>query len=441
MSRCCTRTPGWPWRRPPRPASPGRFGQAARDVFARAAGAGLGDLDDAGLFRLLRRAARLALAAASRRPAPYAPILIVEDNHAIRATSCGCWSSRAATCVGRRRRSAWSARARCAPPWLISDVGVQEMDGSALLEAIRANHDLAATSVMLLTALDNRGASARRDGRRRRYLAKPFTAVELLEALGGLLLAEGPHRGGHRSPGGGARGAPAPSAFTGSLGGTALPDSSRLEAPGGGRSPTRSRGTQCSSPTSATSRRSPRSSVPRGGRTAHRYFERSCGPCWRRAPPEVHRRRPDGVSPTPGGGSPLPASRRAVSAALGMALAAHEFRGWLDQRFGGRGLPPFAIGVGLHAGEVHDLPARRHPQQGTTPIGNTVDVAARLEAASEELGLDGGAGRRACWARPATACRTGGRRRSPCAGTHLRRRRGVTDLLTNIDASDTAWRP
>jgi serine/threonine-protein kinase PpkA len=77
-------------------------------------------------------------------------------------------------------------------------------------------------------------------------------------------------------------------------------------------------------------------------------------------------------------GSPLPATRRAVSAALGMALAAHEFRGWMDKRFAQRGLPPFAIGVGLHAGEV--------AIEETTLAGDTVNVAARLEAASKELG-------------------------------------------------------
>jgi hypothetical protein len=89
---------------------------------------------------------------------------------------------------------------------------------------------------------------------------------------------------------------------------------------------------------------------------------------------------------TLGGGSPLPAPRRAISAALGMALATHEFRAWLDKRFAHRGLPPFAIGVGLHAGEVSICRLGSVLNKETTPIGDTVNVAARLEAASKELG-------------------------------------------------------
>jgi class 3 adenylate cyclase len=85
-------------------------------------------------------------------------------------------------------------------------------------------------------------------------------------------------------------------------------------------------------------------------------------------------------------GSPLPAARRAISAALAMALATHEFRGWLDQRFANRGLPPFAIGVGLHTGEVTICRLGTLQNKETTPIGDTVNIAARLEAASKELG-------------------------------------------------------
>ena len=74
------------------------------------------------------------------------------------------------------------------PDVVISDVGMPGMDGFALVEAIRAESVLAATAVMLLTALDDRasmrrGMTAGADD----YLAKPFTRVELLEALAGLL--------------------------------------------------------------------------------------------------------------------------------------------------------------------------------------------------------------------------------------------------------------
>jgi serine/threonine-protein kinase PpkA len=85
-------------------------------------------------------------------------------------------------------------------------------------------------------------------------------------------------------------------------------------------------------------------------------------------------------------GSPLPASRRAVSAALAMALATHEFRDWLDQRFGERALPPFAMGVGIHSGAVTLCQLGTQQNKELTPVGETVTLAARLESASEEMG-------------------------------------------------------
>ena len=69
-----------------------------------------------------------------------------------------------------------------------------------------------------------------------------------------------------------------------------------------------------------------------------------------------------------------------------MALVTHEFRAWLDKRFAHRGLPPFAIGVGLHAGDVSICRLGSILSQETTPTGDAVNVASRLEAASKELG-------------------------------------------------------
>lgn len=80
------------------------------------------------------------------------------------------------------------------------------------------------------------------------------------------------------------------------------------------------------------------------------------------------------------------AARRALAAGLGIALAAHEFRAWIDRRFAGRDLPPFAIGVGLHAGELSLCRFDAGEIVQATPIGDTVNVAARLESASKDLG-------------------------------------------------------
>jgi CheY-like chemotaxis protein len=74
------------------------------------------------------------------------------------------------------------------PDAVISDIGMPRLDGFGLLEAMRADPRLTATPVMLLTALDDRGSMRRgMTSGADDYLAKPFTRVELLEALNGVL--------------------------------------------------------------------------------------------------------------------------------------------------------------------------------------------------------------------------------------------------------------
>ena len=79
-------------------------------------------------------------------------------------------------------------------------------------------------------------------------------------------------------------------------------------------------------------------------------------------------------------------AHRAIQAALGMTLAAHRFKTWLDERFGGRGLADFAIGVGLHSGEVMMCFVGSGDRHEFTAIGDTVNLASRLEGKTKELG-------------------------------------------------------
>jgi class 3 adenylate cyclase len=60
--------------------------------------------------------------------------------------------------------------------------------------------------------------------------------------------------------------------------------------------------------------------------------------------------------------------------------------------------------VGLHAGEVTLCRLGTIQNKETTPIGDTVNTAARLEASSKELGWTVVASN-PCWSRLATACR------------------------------------
>jgi len=120
-------------------------------------------------------------------------ILIVEDDDAIRnniGRLLKLEGYEIATAINGREGMERVRELR--PDVVISDISMPEMDGFALLEAIRADRELAPTLVMLLTALDDR-ASMRRGmtSGADDYLAKPFTRVELLEGLTGLLKKRG----------------------------------------------------------------------------------------------------------------------------------------------------------------------------------------------------------------------------------------------------------
>ena len=120
-------------------------------------------------------------------------VLVVEDDDAIRANIARLLKLEGFEILAAVNGARGLEQARIArPDVVISDIGMPEMDGFALLEATRGDAQLASTSVMLLTALDDRasmrrGMTAGADD----YLAKPFTRVELLEALQGLLRKRG----------------------------------------------------------------------------------------------------------------------------------------------------------------------------------------------------------------------------------------------------------
>ena len=83
--------------------------------------------------------------------------------------------------------------------------------------------------------------------------------------------------------------------------------------------------------------------------------------------------------------SPLPAARRAISAALAMALATHEFRAWLEQRLrraACRHLPSASACIG---GEVRLSRMGASDSQDLTPVGDTLAGSA-LEATTRERG-------------------------------------------------------
>jgi adenylate cyclase len=88
-------------------------------------------------------------------------------------------------------------------------------------------------------------------------------------------------------------------------------------------------------------------------------------------------------------GAPLHQSdhaRRALITAREIMAAAEVFSPWVASRFAGRGLPPFAIGIGIHSGKaaVGNLGTERRVE--FTAIGDAVNLAARLESSTKDLG-------------------------------------------------------
>jgi len=273
------------------------------------------------------------------------------------------------------------------PDVVISDISMPQMDCFALLEAIRADASIASTPVMLLTALDDRasmrrGMTAGADD----YLAKPFTRIELLEALTGLLKkkvrleqsieqAVSEHETGLRQ------------AFAESLAGRKPAGRFGLETPEGAIAEATLHATVLVADIRNFTSLAERLGAPEVSELLTGWFERITlqglrhgGAHLKFLGDSLMALFPD----APGAPASSSGARRAIAAALDMALAAHEFRSWVEQRFPQRALPPFAIGVGLHTGPV--TLCREASGNESTAVGETVHVAARVEAASKELG-------------------------------------------------------
>jgi CheY-like chemotaxis protein/class 3 adenylate cyclase len=272
------------------------------------------------------------------------------------------------------------------PDLVITDIGMPRMDGFELVEAMRADADLAATPVLLLTALDDkasmrRGMTAGADD----FLAKPFTRTELLESLQGLLKKKEriERTVAHAVQ---AREAQLRRVFAESVGGRKVPERVGLEVPPGAVPDRTLRAAVLYADVRNSTGLAERLSSQELSELLSEYFLRVCEPVAAQGGQHL-KFIGDAVvalfvdqpaSPTP--------EERSVRAALGMVVAAQRFRQWLDKRFAGRKLPPFAIGIGLHVGAVTLCRIGTSDSREMAAVGEALNIAARLEVESKELG-------------------------------------------------------
>jgi len=273
-----------------------------------------------------------------------------------------------------------------APDLVLCDVQMPVMDGYATLESVRADAATATLPFVLLTALNDRD-NVRRGMRLGAddFLFKPVRAEELLESVSGALdkrkrlsalvsghalprqdelRAQYERELGHESQAGGAEVA---------LAGVT------------GRTVTQ---TVLFSDIRGFTTISERLPVTEIAELLSRYLSEVCKPILQERG-RIMKIMGDGLMAVFGHDAPDDLrghAAGALRAGLRILDVANDFRGRMESRFDFSGLPPFEVGVGVHTGEVLLFQLSAGGLGDLTAVGDTVNVAARLETKSKELG-------------------------------------------------------
>jgi signal transduction histidine kinase len=124
---------------------------------------------------------RLPRTQAGEKPETKPMVLLVDDNADMREYVRGLLAGRFNVVTAPNGRAALDVASRACPDLVLTDVMMPEMDGFALLEALRRNPETRVVPVIMLSA--RAGEESRIEGLEAGaddYLAKPFTARELV---------------------------------------------------------------------------------------------------------------------------------------------------------------------------------------------------------------------------------------------------------------------
>jgi serine/threonine-protein kinase PpkA len=274
-----------------------------------------------------------------------------------------------------------------APDLIISDVMMPELDGFGMLKELRADTRFADTPFIFLTALNDRtsmrrGMNLGADD----FLNKPFTRDELIEAVDSRLkkyenaahsLAQRLVAGNdevkrwYRQSLSGAQ-AERPLTFSEAAGLTGKMTSA----------------TVLFADVRNFTTYSERLTAGQIAELLNAYFEAVCQPIVRNHG-RIAKLIGDGIMvvfEARAEDGENNHALRAIRAGLGVVLAANEFGGWFKRHFDLSGLPEFASGVGIHTGDLMEVRIGPPGAEDLTVVGDSVNVASRLEGQTKELG-------------------------------------------------------
>jgi len=272
------------------------------------------------------------------------------------------------------------------PDLVLCDVQMPVMDGFATLQAVRGKAATAALPFVLLTALDNR-ENVRRGMRLGAddFLSKPVRADELLESVRNALDKRqrlGTQVSGHalqdneelrqryeRALGSSQAGAAAETALASATGRMLTQTVLFADIRG----------------FTTISERLPATEI---AELLSQYLCEVCKPILHEHG-RIMKIMGDGLMAVFGHEDPENVAAHAASAlraGLRVLSVAQDFRRWIEGRFDFSGLPDFEVGVGIHTGPVMLFQLSAGGLGDLTVVGDTVNVAARLEAKSKELG-------------------------------------------------------